>query len=138
MKKVIFLFALTISVSSVFAQNKLLEGKSKTTTTTTTASGNKTYANLDERVNSITSVLKTDLALSDAQVTQIKAVTVNRINQIEEARKTMGSNEKLFTQARTTIFAGWETDLKGILNATQLASYVSKKEADKVQPVITQ
>jgi protein CpxP len=122
MKKVIFLLALIVSVGTLYAQTK---NKGK---------GNRTYANLDERVNEVTGKLKTDLKLTDDQASQVRAITLNRVKQVSDAKKSFGEDKKGFNQARKTIFQGWETELKSIVTADQYAAYLVKKDERKKSP----
>ncbi len=123
MKKVIFFLALIVSVGTLFAQTK--------PKTQTQGQNNKKYTSLDSKVDKITGKLKTELILDDDQTTQVRAITLNRVKQVSDAKTSFGEDKKGFNQARKTIFEGWETELQGILTDVQYTSYLATKDLQK-------
>lgn len=126
MKKVIFLLALIVSVGTLHAQQTKSKTKEKDNKGQT-----KKYASQDERVNKVTDDLKTNLKLTDDQTSKVRTITLNRVKQVSDAKKSFGADKAGFNKERKTIFQGWETELKGIVTADQYAAYLVKKDERK-------
>jgi hypothetical protein len=116
MKKLIFILALMVSIGTLYAQQP--------------GQNNKKYSGIDEKVDKITNKLKADLTLNDNQTNQVKAITLNRVKQVHDA-KASTTDPKAFKEARKTIFETWESELKGIVTEDQYSKYLLKKDEKK-------
>jgi hypothetical protein len=117
MKKVIFILALIVSIGTLYAQQP--------------GQNNKKYSVIDEKADKITNRLKADLGLTDNQSNQVKAITLNRVKQVHDAKASNAGDPKAFNQARKTIFQTWEDELKGIVTEDQYSKYLLKKDEKK-------
>ncbi len=121
MKKVIFMIALLVTATFAYAQQP--SGKSK--------SSKGQSLSPEEKAEKITSKLKTELSLTDAQVPKVKQATLTRIKQVATAKTNAGEDKQAFRQEGRKIFQNWEAEMKGILTPEQYTAYQAKKEEQK-------
>ncbi len=81
----------------------------------------------DQKAEEVVTQLKTDLILTDDQVPKVKAITVDRINKVTEARKKYGADKQRIQSANKLIQTDWENQLKGIVTMEQYNRYVETK-----------
>ncbi|WP_375562726.1 Spy/CpxP family protein refolding chaperone [Bernardetia sp. OM2101] len=77
---------------------------------------------------------KTELSLSDAQATKVKAALVTKMTKMQalrEAAKDKGDDEKVDKIERKAIKTAFETELKSILSSEQFAKYEQIKAEKK-------
>lgn len=111
MKKLFFLALLFVGLQAAHAQ------------TNQTKSMMTAEQKADESVNK----LKTELSLSDEQVTKVKAITVDKINKVTAAHKKNGADKSRLQAANKLIQDEYETSLKGIVTEEQFNKYLASK-----------
>lgn len=124
MKKIIFILVAFVSITTVYAQQPAAKK--------TTGQNNKKYDALENSVSQITEKLNLQLTLADNVLPEIKAVTLNRKKQINDARVSFGTNVAEFNKAKKTIIESWEVDIKAIITEAQYNKYMADKEARKL------
>jgi protein CpxP len=137
MKKLLLMVALVFGMTSVFAQsptatekNKGKQGQQKGQKK---GNGQAKKLTPEERAAKHTEKMKTELTLTDDQISKVKAITLTRAQKIDEVRaKYAAAKDKAnFKTERKAAFQAWETDLKGILTPEQLSKYEAKKAEKK-------
>ncbi|MDB5272512.1 MAG: hypothetical protein JWO58_879 [Chitinophagaceae bacterium] len=111
MKKLFFLLLLCIGMTNAYAQTN--QSKSPMTA--------------EQKADEAVTKLKTELALTDDQVTKVKAITVEKINKVTAAHKKNGADKSRLNSANKQIYDEWEAKLKGILTEEQYSKYLASK-----------
>ena len=111
MKKLFFLLLLSCGMTYSYAQTS--QAKSPMTA--------------EQKADETVTKLKTELTLTDDQVTKVKAITVERINKVTAAHKKIGADKSRLNSANKQIYDEWESKLKGILTEDQYTKYLASK-----------
>jgi Spy/CpxP family protein refolding chaperone len=75
---------------------------------------------------------KSELSLSDAQATKVKAALVTKMTKMHQLKEAAG-DEKVDKTERKAIKTAFETELKSILSSEQFAKYEQIKEEKKAK-----
>ncbi len=81
----------------------------------------------DQKADEVVGKMKTSLSLTEEQATNVKGITLNRINKVTEARKKYGADKNRIQSANKLTFDEWESQLKGILTVEQYNKYLETK-----------
>jgi predicted S18 family serine protease len=111
MKKLFLLLLLCIGMTTSYAQTDQ----------------NKSPMTAEQKADEAVTKLKTELALSDDQVTKVKAITVEKINKVTAAHKKIGADKSRLNSANKQIYDEWEVKLKTILTPDQYNKYLASK-----------
>jgi hypothetical protein len=85
----------------------------------------------EERVKRKADLLKGQLALSDIQTKKITEAIVKRNNSLIALKSKIGENKDIFKAEALPIRKQFQTDLKNILNAEQLAKFKEIRKANR-------
>lgn len=81
----------------------------------------------------LTDVMTTELHLTPAQQTKVRAILTGTVGQVNAARQQYGSNRPALTQQLQRINASSEAQLKAALTPTQYQQYQSRKRQMQTQ-----
>lgn len=87
----------------------------------------KSMMTAEQKADETVTKLKTELSLSDEQVTKVKAITVEKINKVTAAHKKNGADKNRLQAANKLIQDEYETQLKGIVTEDQFNKYLTSK-----------
>jgi protein CpxP len=111
MRKIFFLFVFLLGFTAIQAQTNQT----------------KSMMTAEQKADETVTKLKTELSLTDDQVTKVKAITVDKINKVTAAHKKNGADKSRLQAANKLIQDEYETQLKGIVTEEQFNKYLASK-----------